>query len=59
MIYERAFMEGELDPFPFILAEALHMTVGELLARMSNAEYVQWGAFYVYRKAMAELNGDR
>lgn len=57
MIYERAFMEGELDPFTFSLAENLHMTVAQLEATMSNAEYLQWAAFFTYRKAMAELNG--
>ncbi len=48
-------MEGELDPFDFLLAEALGMTVAEIRDRMSNAEYIEWRAFYTYRAAMREL----
>jgi hypothetical protein len=32
------------------------MTVEHLQSTMSNAEFVRWQAFYVYRKAMTELN---
>lgn len=53
--FERAFMEGELDPFDFVLAESLHMTVEEMRDRMSNNEYLQWRAFYVWRNAEQEL----
>lgn len=53
--YERAFIEGELDPFDFILAENLHMTVAEMRDRMGNDEYLQWRAFYVWRAAEREL----
>lgn len=55
MTYERAFMEGSLDPFDFLLAERLGMTVGELRDRMSNDEYLQWRAFVKWRNAMQEL----
>jgi hypothetical protein len=49
-------MEEDLDPFDFVLAEALHMTLAQL-ADMSNAEYLAWRAFHVYRQAMTELAG--
>ena len=48
-------MEGSVDPFDFILAESLHMTVADMHDRMSNQEYAGWRAFYVYRAAMREL----
>ena len=51
-------MEETLDPFDFVLAEALHMTV-ERLGEMSSAEYLAWRAFYVYREAMQKLEADR
>lgn len=44
-------MQDEIDPFDFVLAEALGKSlawVGEL----SNLEVVKWKAFYVYRAAM-------
>ena len=47
-------MEEALDPFPFVLAEKLHMTLAQL-DDMSNAEYLSWRAFHVWRDAMAEL----
>jgi hypothetical protein len=43
-------MDGTLEPFDFVLAEALHMTTEELRDRMSNQEYVQWAAFYTWRQ---------
>lgn len=52
-------MEGELDPFDFVLAEQLHCTVEELYDRMSNSEYHRWRAFYTWRQAMAELEAQR
>jgi hypothetical protein len=55
-VFERALMEGDLDTFPFVLAEALHMTLDQV-GQMSNNEYLRWRAWYVYRAAMAELNG--
>lgn len=55
MTYERAFMEGSLDAFDFLLAERLGMTVGELRDRMSNDEYLQWRAYIKWRNAMQEL----
>lgn len=54
-MFERAFMEEDLDPFEFVLAENLHMTVAQLREQISTHEYVQWQAFYVYRKAMTDL----
>ena len=47
-------MEEELDPFPFYLAESLHMTLAQL-DNMSEAEYLAWRAFNVWRNAMMEL----
>jgi hypothetical protein len=55
VIYERAFMEGTLDTFDFVLAESLHMTVQEMRDRMLNSEYHQWRAFFKYRREMQEL----
>ena len=52
--FERALMEGELDPFDFMLAERLGKTLAEIGA-MSNNEYLRWRAFHVWRQAMAEM----
>ena len=52
--FERALMEGELDPFDFVLAEALGKTLAEI-GQMSNHEYLRWRAWHVYRTAMAEM----
>jgi hypothetical protein len=54
MMYERAFMEGALDPFDWILAEQMHRTVVELNETMTEQEYQSWRAFHVYRRAMEE-----
>lgn len=35
-----------MDPFPFILARALGMTLAELDARVSWDEYRRWRAFW-------------
>jgi hypothetical protein len=48
-------MEGLLDPFDFVLAEHLGMTVAHMRASMSNAEFVEWRAFYKWRDAMQKL----
>jgi hypothetical protein len=48
-------MEDELDPFDFILAERLGMTVKAMRDTMPNNEYLQWRAFHVYRAAQVEL----
>ena len=48
-------MEGERDPFDYMLAETLGMTVEEMHRRMSNAEHLQWRALYTYRAAQREL----
>lgn len=47
-------MTDELDPFPFVLAEKLHMTLADM-DRMPYAEYLAWRAFHNWRAAMAEL----
>ena len=52
-------MEEEVDTFPFVLAEALHMTIGDIYARMSNREYIAWQAFYTWRAAMEKLHAKR
>lgn len=52
---ERALVEGELDPFAFSLAEALGMTLEQMLNTMSSREYYQWRAFNVWRNAQHEL----
>lgn len=54
-VYERGFMEGEIDVFDYVLAEGLHMTIADMQERMPNSEYVGWRAFYVYRQAMQDL----
>jgi len=48
-------MEEERDPFDYMLAEALGRTVAELNASISNAEYIEWRAFYTWRNAKADL----
>lgn len=52
--FERALVEGELDPFDFLLAERLHLTL-EQVGAMSNREYLAWRAWRVYVNAMEEL----
>jgi len=52
--FERALMEGELDPFDFTLAETLGKTLAEIGA-MSNNEYLRWRAHDVWQKAMAGM----
>lgn len=52
--FERALMEGELDPFDFILAERLGITLAAVEA-MSNNEYLRWRAFHTYRQAMKDM----
>jgi hypothetical protein len=52
--FERALMEGDLEQFPFVLAEALHLTLAQV-GQMSNHEYLQWKAWYVYRQAMKDM----
>jgi len=47
-------MEGQLDPFDFVLAEALGLSLSEVRA-LPNAEHVEWRAFYKYREAMREF----
>lgn len=51
-------MEGTLDPFDYVLAEALGERL-PVVRSWPNAEIVEWRAFYVYREAMQnrESNG--
>lgn len=51
---ERAFALGEVDTFDFILARELSMRLSDVHA-MSNAEYVEWRAFYVWEAAMYDF----
>jgi hypothetical protein len=53
-VFERALMQGDLDPFDFVLAETLHLTLEQVDA-MSNHEYLRWRAWHTYRAAMAEM----
>lgn len=48
-------MTEELDPFDWMLAEALGMTVERMQSEMSNLEWHSWRAFYVYREAQRKL----
>lgn len=48
-------MEGDADPFDFDLAKNLGMTVEHMRDTISNVEYLQWRAYYVWRNAMEEL----
>jgi len=48
-------MDGQRDPFDYVLAEALGMMVEDMRERMSNREHVEWRAFYQWRHAMQEL----
>lgn len=50
-------MEEEIDPYDFLLAERLHMTLKTLRDTMPNNEYLQWRAFDVWREAQRELDG--
>lgn len=52
---ERAFMTGDLDTFDFDLAERLGMTVERMRNEMTNAEYLQWRAYTVWKNAQQEL----
>lgn len=48
-------MTGDVDPFEFLLARDLGMTVDGLRRGMSQAEFVAWRAYYVYERAMTDL----
>jgi hypothetical protein len=58
-VYERAFMEEEMDPFDFVLAERLRMSIRAMRETLGNDEYLAWRAFHVYREAMLELARQR
>lgn len=51
----KAFTANPDLEFEFYLAQKLSMTVGELRERMSNAEFVQWVAYYSKRAQAQEL----
>ena len=44
--HERALALEEVDPFPFLLARSLGMTLAELDARVGYDEYLRWRAFF-------------
>lgn len=48
-------MTGQLEPYPFVLAERLGMTVAELDERMPLDEFYRWAAFDTWRAAQQEL----
>lgn len=45
-------MLGERDPFEFVLAESLGMTLAQVRASMTAGEYAEWYAFHTWRRAM-------
>lgn len=47
-------LKGDVDAFPFILAQDLGMTLGEVRA-MPNTEYVEWVAFYHVRRRIGKI----
>jgi hypothetical protein len=47
-------MLGTVDPFDFVLAEALGQPLS-VVREMPNADITAWRAFYVYRHEMSEL----
>lgn len=47
-------MEGDDEPFDYVLAENLHMTVDQMRSIITNDEWLRWKAFYVYRAAQLE-----
>lgn len=54
-----AYVELEDDPeleFEHYLAVKLSMTVGQLRAQMSNAEFVRWGMYYARIAQQRELD---
>lgn len=48
-------MEEARDPFDYWLAETLHRTVEEVRQTISNAEYLEWRAYLVWRNAQQDL----
>lgn len=53
-IYEAMEHDGETE-FEYFLAEKLHMTRGDLVARMSNREFVEWSIYFGRKQQFAEL----
>lgn len=48
-------MTGERDTFEFSLAAKLGKTIHELRESLTEAEYLQWAAYYTWRNAMDEF----
>lgn len=46
---------GTRDPFDFMLAADLGMTVHAMRNALSNAEYLEWRAYHAWRNARIEL----
>lgn len=42
-----------MDPFDFVLAENLHMSL-DAIGDMSNDTFLRWRAFYTYRADLQE-----
>lgn len=57
--YEKQFALEVDDPFPYLLAEKLGMTVAELQARMGYDEYVRWRAFWSWRNWKQNFEQDK
>jgi len=53
-VIERAIALGETDPFDFVLARDLGLTLGQV-HQLPHAEVVAWRAFYTWEKAMVEF----
>lgn len=51
---ERALALGRTDPFDFVLARDLGRTLDEV-RQMSQAEYVEWRAFYHWEAAAKDF----
>lgn len=52
----------EADPsieFDYLLAEKLHMTVAEMMHRVSAEEYLGWCIYYGRKAQRAELEAKR
>ena len=52
-------MTGERDSFEFLLAEKMHRTVNELRQTITQDEYLQWSAYYVWRSAMEKFEWEK
>lgn len=48
-------MLNERDPFEFVLAESLGMTLVGLRQSMTPGEYSEWRGFWTWRNAMEDF----